>query len=130
MESIGENNIEIMSTTKGKLPRLPFVLLKNAILGKRYELSIAFVSKQEMKKLSIEHKGDPTHMNILSFPLDTYSGEIIMNLEAGKAEAKNFDHTQTKHLIFLLIHGMLHLKGHTHGHEMEKLEKKFLAKFS
>jgi hypothetical protein len=36
----------IINKTKGKLPRLPFVAMKNAALGKNYELELVFVEKK------------------------------------------------------------------------------------
>ena len=130
MRTIGEHCIEITQTTKGKLPRLPFVLLKEKILGKKYDLSVAFISLSQMKKLSKEFKGNFDHTNILSFPFDKNNGEIIMNLETIKREAKKFEHTYEEHLLFLTIHGMLHLKGHIHGHTMEKLEAQLFEKYN
>lgn len=122
-----ENNLEIINLTKGALPRVPFVDLKEEILGTDYELSISFVELAQMKKISNEYKGDPTHLNVLSFPLEKKSGEIIMNLDSIKKEAKNFGHSFEKHLVFLVIHGMLHLAGHKHGSKMESEEKRLLA---
>jgi probable rRNA maturation factor len=55
-------------------------------------------------------------------------GEIILCPSVIKKEAKNFDRTFPQFLGFLVIHGMLHLKGYDHGKEMEKLEKKYLSR--
>ena len=33
-------NLQIKNTTKGKLPRLPFVDIKDSVLGKKYSLSL------------------------------------------------------------------------------------------
>ena len=121
-------NLEISNKTKGALPRVPFADLKKEILGDDYELSICFVGKAKMKSLSEQYKGDGTHMNVLSFPLQKNSGEIIMNFETIKKEAADFTHSPKKHLIFIVIHGMLHLAGHTHGSKMESEEKRLMKK--
>jgi probable rRNA maturation factor len=122
--------IQITNKTKGKLPRLPFVRLKNEILGKSYELSLACVTPKESHKLNLTYRKKDKPTNILSFPFDSSSGEIVVDLQTAKADAPNFDMTPSKFLLFLVIHGMLHLKGYDHGSTMDKQEKKFLKIFS
>lgn len=124
MEVFETKNLEITRMTKGKLPSLPFVRMKEKILGASYKLSIAFVDKKTISKLSKEFKGDASHKNILSFPLDKGSGEIVLNLETIRLEAKRFDRTYPQYLSFLVIHGMLHLKGFAHGSKMESEERR------
>ena len=129
MEVFETKNLEVKRMTKGKLPSLPFVRIKDEILGKEYELSITFVQKKVIEELSNQFKGDKSHKNILSFPLTKKSGEIILNLETIRKEAKNFDKKYMEYLGFLVIHGMLHLKGHVHSSKMEAEEKKFVKMF-
>lgn len=124
------HNLDIKNITKGALPRVPFADLKHEILGDAYELSISIVSPAEIKKLSLMYKGDDTHRNILSFPLNESMGEIILNPTEIKKEAPKFGTTFEKHLKYIVIHGMLHLAGHTHGSKMEQAEKRLLVKFS
>lgn len=121
------SNFEITKLTKGALPRVPFVVLKEKILGKDYELSLVTLPPAKMKKLSNEHKGDETHMNVLSFRLSENSGELFICPEAIKKEAPLFNHTFEKHLKYIFIHGMLHLAGATHGSKMENEEKRLMS---
>ena len=130
MQTYETTNLFVQRTTKGKLPSLPFVRIKEKVLGKQYQLSIAFVRKETIEKMSEKYKGDKSHKNILSFPLDKNSGEIILNLETIRTEAKNFDKKYLEYLGFLVIHGMLHLKGYAHGSKMETMEKKFVKIFN
>lgn len=129
MEIIETKNLEVKRMTKGKLPSLPFVRIKNEILGKDYDLSIVFAPKKTIEDLSHQFKGNKDHKNILSFPLEKNSGEIILNLQTIRLEAKNFDKTYMNYLGFLVIHGMLHLKGFTHSSKMEAEEKRFVKMF-
>lgn len=129
MERHTTGNTSIVRTTKGKLPSLPFARVKDEILGKKFELSLAFIDLPTMKKLSREYKGDPTHTNILTFPLDSNEAEIVMNLQTVRLAAKKFDMRYHEHLLFLFIHGCLHLKGYKHGPDMEALEEKLLWKY-
>lgn len=123
------DHVSIHHETKGKHPRLPFVLLKNALLGTRYELSIAFVSSKTSQKLNRMYRSKNKPTNVLSFPIDAHSGELVLDLKKIKAEYKDFGMRETQFIVYLLIHGMLHLKGMEHSSTMEKQEKKFLKKF-
>ncbi|MEI6316689.1 MAG: rRNA maturation RNase YbeY [bacterium] len=125
-----DSNLSILNKTKGKLPRLPFVQLKNKILGDDYDLSLVFVSPRESHKINLQYRGKDNPTNVLSFPLSKTSGEIFLDQKTSAKDAPNFDMTPTKFLQFLVIHAMLHLKGYEHGSTMEKQEKKFLKIFS
>lgn len=124
-----DSNFSITNTTKGKLPSLPFVSMKEAVLGKKYDLSVVFVSRQKMRKLNHEHHGKNKVTDILSFPLSKETGEIYLNLEETKKEAKKFERDFENFLQFLFIHGLVHLEGFEHGSRMEARETKFRTKF-
>ncbi|MFA6397269.1 MAG: rRNA maturation RNase YbeY [Candidatus Paceibacterota bacterium] len=120
-----QKKVFIKNTTKGKLPRLSFSKFKDTILGKEYELSVAFVSPKVICELNKTYckKNEPT--DILSFPLSKKDGEIIFCMQEVKRQAKDFNRTSTNFLQFLLIHGLLHLKGFKHSSKMESEEEKF-----
>ena len=126
--------IETLSVTtmvpKGKLPRLPFLELKNAILGKRYELSIVFTTPAHSRRLNRTHRGKDKPANVLSFALSPRSGELVLCQSTARKEAPAFGMSERRFLSYLLIHGMLHLKGFAHGSTMENKEELFLKKFS
>jgi rRNA maturation RNase YbeY len=125
-----DSRVSISNSTKGKLPRLPFVLLKEAILGKRYELSIAIVTPEESHHINLATREKDKPTNVLSFPFSKTSGELILDPKTSALDAPNFDMKKDEFLLFLVIHGMLHLKGYDHGSTMEKEERKFLKKFA
>ena len=115
---------------KGRLPRLPFLAMKDKILGKKYELSIVVATPALSKKLNNQFRDKNYPTNILSFPLTENSGEIILELEKIKKDAPEFDLSNTKFTQLLLIHGMLHLKGMEHSSTMEAQESKWMKYFS
>ena len=130
MQTLESKNISISRTTKGKLPSLPFVRLKDTILGKNYNLSVAFVSPKEAQQINIQSRGKDYVPNVLSFSLEKNEGELIMCLSQIRKETKKYEKRYDDLLLFLVIHGMLHLKGFDHGSTMEGLEEKYIKKFS
>ncbi len=122
--------LTIKNTTKGKLPRLPFVLIKNKILGEKYELGISFLSPKKQREINKQYRSIDKTTNILSFPLTQNSGDITFDLLKVKKDAPLFNMSYAKFLKYLFIHGCLHLKGLDHGSIMDKQEKKYLDMFS
>ena len=119
----------ITNTTKAKLPRLAFADMKDAVLGKKYELSFIIVGKKEIQKLNKEYRDINKPTDILSFPLSDDFGEIYINPEMTKLEAKKFDRDYENFFAFFFIHGLVHLKGFDHGSTMESIEIQFRKKF-
>jgi rRNA maturation RNase YbeY len=113
----------------GTLPSVPFLAIKELVLGKKYDLSVSFVSPAVAQHINIERRGKEYIPNTLSFSLTNTSGEIIMCRSAIKTQYKEFGMDHDTYLVFLLIHSMLHLKGYEHGATMEKAEARYLARF-
>ncbi len=124
-----QDTLLISNTTKGKLPRLPFVIMKDAVLGKKYDLSVVFVGKAKMRTLNRTYRKKDYATDILSFPLSNTEGEIFICKEISDKKSNDFGRTETNYLAFLFIHGLVHLLGYDHGTEMEKIEQKFQKKF-
>jgi probable rRNA maturation factor len=128
MSLVEHKNLSIIRKN-GPIPVVPFLPIKETILGKKYNLSLVFCTPEESKELNKIYRKKDYPTNILSFPLDKESGEIYISLTVARNEAKKFDMTYEKFLHLLFIHGVLHLKGHEHGSTMEKLEDTYLKKF-
>jgi probable rRNA maturation factor len=124
-------SLEINNSTKNSLPhsRLFFVKMAEKILGKKYDLSLVFLGDKKAKELNIKYRNKNYVPNILSFPIDEQNGEIFINLNKCKKEFSKYNLTYKDYIIYLFIHGCLHLKGFDHGLEMEKLESKYLKIF-
>ncbi|MFA6510884.1 MAG: rRNA maturation RNase YbeY [Candidatus Paceibacterota bacterium] len=124
-----EESFFLTNTTRGKLPNLPFKVIKKDILGEKYYLSIAYVNEKTSQKINKLYRNINKPTNILSFLLRKDQGEIILCPRVIKKEAKNFGKTPRLFLGFLVIHGMLHLKGFEHSSRMETAEKKYYEKY-
>lgn len=121
----------ISSTTK-KAPRIDEVLfgrIKDEVLGKTYELDFRFIGKKRARTLNLKFRQKDYPTDILSFPIDESMGEIYIYPEKAKQKAKEFDRTYQNYLLFLLIHGLFHLKGFDHGSRMENEEARVRALF-
>ena len=116
-------------SANGTLPRVPFLALKDKILGKKYVLSISFVTPAVAQALNIKHRDKDYIPNTLSFPFSKRSGEIILCRSAIRKQFKDFGMDYDTYLIYIVIHSMLHLKGMQHGSTMERKEQNLLSLF-
>lgn len=128
MATLETTNLIVTGT--GTLPRVPFLAIKEKVLGKNYSLSVSFVTEATARRLNKKHRSKTYVPNTLSFSLTNKSGEIIMCLPAIKKEYKKFGMTYTTYLMYILIHSLLHLKGYEHGSTMESKEQYYLAFFT
>lgn len=122
-------SLTITNLTKGKLPRLPFINIADAVLGKEYDCSLVIVSPQTSRRLNLTHRGKDNSTNILSFPLDETSGEIFLDLVQARKECAQFERSYQNFVGFLFIHGLFHLKGYDHSSTMERQERKIRTLF-
>ncbi|OGG54695.1 rRNA maturation RNase YbeY [Candidatus Kaiserbacteria bacterium RIFCSPHIGHO2_02_FULL_49_11] len=124
------DNFSITKTTKGKLPRLPFAAIKDAVIGKSYNVSLVFIGDKRAQFLNRAYRRTSYIPNVLSFLLSKKEGEIFLNARQAKREAKRDSVSYRSYVGFLFIHGLLHLKGNSHGSTMDVLELQYRKRFS
>lgn len=123
-----ETNYHECSTIKS-YPKHPYQKIKEAILGKRYDLTLTFVGPERSQTLNQTYRNKSYTPNVLSFPLDEKTGEIYICPKVAFSEAHQYNLTKEGYVAFLFIHGCLHLKGHKHGATMEAQERTYTKKF-
>lgn len=124
------DSFSISSTLSRKnTPRIDGVFfhsIKKALLGSSYELSVAFVGADKIRRLNREFRHKDYATDILTFTLDnnpkTGSGEILIYPTKAYAKSKSFGRDKDNYLQYLLIHGITHLLGHDHEKESETLK--------
>ena len=112
-----------------KAPSFAYGNICKAIVGPRYELSLAFVSPTTARTINRFARGKKYAPNVLSFPLSKISGEIIICPAVAKKQAKGYNLTPDAFIGKLFIHGLFHLKGMRHGSRMESEERRIARKF-
>jgi len=114
-------------------------ILKYLEVGLRVDLDIAFVGNETIRKLNKEFRQKDKPTNVLSFVIDEKPnefiyGEVIISLEKARSEAKKLGNNFNDYVLFLVIHGILHILGYDHENEkdrliMENLEENLLKQF-
>jgi len=128
-------SVEINNKTKQKID-LALVKKVGEIFLKRYKktskaVSVAFVEGERMRQLNKNYRGIDKTTDVLSFIGEGDDlGEIIIDFSQIKRQAKKYNNSVRQELIFILIHGLLHLLGYDDETEigraeMEKIGNKF-----
>lgn len=113
------------------------------------EMSLSFVTAEEIKELNKQYRNVDDVTDVLSFPtvdnperkvinisdfaLDSINpetgklniGDVIICLERAKEQAVEYNHSLKRELCFLSLHGLLHLLGYDHMNDDD--EKQMLA---
>jgi len=121
--------IDIKTTVRGSVPRIPFGEIARSILGERFELSLVVCGDSLAHRMNITYRKKTYKPNVLSFPLSKHEGEIFLNVRKAEREARLGGISARERLAFLFIHGCFHLKGLDHGDHMEREELRIMRKF-
>ena len=116
-------------------------------------VSLNFVSDEEIQRLNKEFRNVDKVTDVLSFPnlnktpkekLEKFKksydfdegllflGDIVISKNVAKAQAREYEHSLTREVCFLALHGFLHLLGFDHVKEedervMNKIQDKILS---
>ena len=104
------------------------------------EISVSFVSKDEIRALNKEYRGIDRETDVLSFPMldgdadvgdtDMNSGavelgDVIICGEVAVGQAETYGHTVEREVAFLAVHSTLHLLGYDHERSKEEEAEMF-----
>ena len=106
---------------------------KEGLPTENAEISLTFVSKEEIRELNNQYRGIDNHTDVLSFPLiedfdevdpdDEYMlGDVVICLEKAREQAEEFGHSEAREIVYLFVHSVCHLLGFDHMEEDEKQE--------
>ncbi len=111
--------------------------LKYENFDQNCEISLSFVTNDEIHKINKQFRNIDRETDVLSFPQLTFEegeipeknengeiilGDIIISVEKAKAQAEEYGHSLEREIAFLTAHSMLHLMGYDHMTEEEEKE--------
>lgn len=92
------------------------------IPSSKKQISLVFVSSQKMKALNFQYRKKKKTTDILSFSSNWGEsfGELVFNYTLVKKQAMENKHSTKQELLYLLIHGLLHLLGLDHEKNLKE----------
>ena len=91
------------------------------------ELSILLTSDEEIRQINADYRNIDCPTDVIAFAMregdfgDLHAeilGDVVISIDTAKRQAKERDVSLWDELLFLLIHGILHL--HAYDHEQSK----------
>ena len=92
-------------------------------------LNLVFVSDRLIRKLNKQWRGKDVETDVLSFALNLEEpepgmpwelGEIVISGERAAWQAGELNHSLSRELAFLFVHGMLHIFGFDHENKKDE----------
>ena len=105
------------------------------------ELSITLTDDKNIHALNKKYRGIDRATDVLSFAFRESDepavigadfeilGDVIISLERAKVQAEEFGHSFLREVIFLEVHGLLHLLGYDHIADDERQEMEAEQRF-
>lgn len=100
-----------------RLLRRPEALAARAAVAAGGFCTVVLASDAVVKRLNARHRGRNRPTNVLTFDpaAPGLPGEIVLALGTVRREARAAAKRPAAHLAHLVVHGVLHLRGHDHG---------------
>ena len=95
--------------------------------GKEFdaEIGVTFVSSDDIRVMNRDYRGKDSVTDVLSFPADTAPdgrlyGDIFICYEQAVRQAAEIGNSDRREIVFLAVHGMLHLMGYDHEDDVNE----------
>ncbi len=123
------SSLEITRFVSSGVPKHPYEKIAKSVLPS-WDISLVFAGRTRATTLNKKLRRKSYAPNVLSYAVGKKSGEIIICPAVANTQARSHQMSQSTFILYLFIHGLLHLEGHSHGSTMEKRERATLARFT
>ncbi|WP_064091453.1 rRNA maturation RNase YbeY [Rossellomorea aquimaris] len=101
------------------------------------EVSVTFVNNERIQEINRDYREKDQPTDVISFALEELGedeveivggeiprvlGDIIISVDRAKEQAEEYNHSFSRELGFLALHGFLHLLGYDHIEQEEERE--------
>lgn len=133
-----QNSVKIPSGIRLLVRRCCHAVLISEGFTQNAEVSVSFVSNQEIRHLNKVYRNKDSVTDVLSFPLTSEDGtleissetgyallgDVVISIETAVKQASIYGHSLTREIGFLTVHSMLHLLGY--DHETSPLDERIM----
>lgn len=128
-----QEKIVIPEDWTGKIERVAEICLQEEEIDPKAEIGLMFVDNEQIREMNKTYRDKDTATDVLSFPMyeadeaiddedEILLGDIVISLERAAEQAEEYGHSLEREVMYLLVHGLLHLAGYDHMEDDEKKE--------
>ena len=138
-----QDKIEIPAEWEEKINQVAAICLREEQLPEDVDVDLLFVDNEAIREMNLEYRDKDSATDVLSFPMyepdeeiddeeEVLLGDIVISLERAQEQCEEYGHSLEREVMYLLVHGLLHLAGYDHMEEEDKKvmraqEEKLLA---
>ncbi len=121
-----QNLLNITRDNEEAVERAVEAVLKEESLDGDFEVSVSFVTNQEIRELNKEYRNVDSETDVLSFPMNEefegliILGDIVISTQKIIEQAHDLGNSLEREMSYLIVHSMLHLIGYDHMENDEK----------
>lgn len=121
-----QNLLNITRDNEEAVERAVAAVLREESLDGDFEISVSFVTNQEIRELNKEYRNVDSETDVLSFPMNEefegliILGDIVISTQKIIEQAHDLGNSLEREMSYLIVHSMLHLIGYDHMENDEK----------
>ncbi len=129
MHVLYEDTLGVGENLESLFSKMADHVSKELAIKTDYEVDVSLLSLEEIREINREYRGkdmptdvisfaflddkDPSH-KINDFDGDMMLGEILICPDRAREQADDIGQSLTREMVFLFLHGLLHLLGYDH----------------
>ncbi len=127
-----QSKVHLSKALQNRLCKMLREAAKMYDLPKKCEMGVLLTDNARIKKINYKYRNKNEATDVISFALNddddspeqenSLLGDVIISVERAVAQAKEYEHSLERELLYLAIHGFLHLLGYDHMEPEDKQE--------
>ena len=128
-----QEKIAIPTDWTGKINRVAEICLQEEEIDPKAEIGLMFVDNEQIREMNSAYRDKDSATDVLSFPMyeadeaiedeeEILLGDIVISLERAAEQAEEYGHSLEREVMYLLVHGLLHLAGYDHMEDDERIQ--------
>ena len=126
-----QEEMAIPTDWEGKINTVVEICLAEEEIDAKAEIGLMFVDNAQIREMNHTYRDKDSATDVLSFPMyeadeaiddeeEILLGDIVISLERAAEQAEEYGHSLEREVMYLLVHGLLHLAGYDHMEEADK----------
>jgi len=126
-----QDKLEVLPQWEETIARVAKRCLQKEGIEDEVEIGVTFTDNEGIREINREYRNIDNATDVLSFPMYEADealvdedvilfGDIVISLERAQEQSIEFGHSLEREVMYLLVHGLLHLSGYDHMNDDDK----------